>query len=100
MKLLNIYESKEEAESAENKISGEKRLVSDREDNKVIYKLLGQPTWGNFYRLGMFNLTELEAIVANRSAGRPYDQIRYKEIISMLNYAAKQFEIEIPPHWL
>ena len=47
MKLLNTYEDREEAEAAERKITGEKRLASERDSTEVIYNLFGEPTWGN-----------------------------------------------------
>ena len=51
MKLLNTYEDKDEAENALTKISGEKRLASERDSTIVIYNLFGTPSWGNFYKL-------------------------------------------------
>lgn len=99
MKLLNTYEDREEAEAAEQKINGEKRLASERDATETIYNLFGQPTWGNFYKLGMFNLPQLKEIVDKKQAGQPYDQAKHQEILSMLRYAANSFEITIPEHW-
>jgi hypothetical protein len=99
VKLLNTYEDREEAEAATQKITGEKRLASERDSTVVIYNLFGQPTWGNFYALGMFNLAELKQIVEARKTNQPYDQAKHQEIISMLKYAAKSFELVIPEHW-
>ncbi|MFM5078199.1 hypothetical protein [Aeromonas caviae] len=62
MKLLNTYDDKDEAEIALTKITGEKRLASERDSTVVIYNLFGQPTWGNFHRLGMFDLPELQSM--------------------------------------
>jgi hypothetical protein len=45
MKLLATYEDKDEAEIALTKISGEKRLASERDSTVVIYNLFGEPTW-------------------------------------------------------
>ena len=45
MQLLITYDDRYEAEAAEPKISGPKRLASDRNDNEVIYNLFGDPTW-------------------------------------------------------
>lgn len=100
MKLLNTYENKDEAEEALSKISGEKRLASERDSTVIIYNLFGQPSWGNFYKLGMFNLPELQQILERQKAGKEVDQIRYQEIVSMLHYAEKTFELTIPEHWL
>lgn len=100
MKLLNTYEDKEEAEAAALQIAGEKRLASERDATETIYNLFGQPTWANFYKLQMFNLSQLKEIVGQRQAGLPYDKVKHQEIITMLKYAAKQFELEIPQHWL
>lgn len=100
MKLLNTYENKDEAEEALSKISGEKRLASERDSTVIIYNLFGQPSWGNFYKLGMFNLPELQQILERQKAGQEVDQIRYQEIVSMLHYVEKTFELTIPEHWL
>lgn len=100
MKLLNTYEDEDEAEIALSKITGKKRLASERDSTEVIYNLFGEATWGNFYRLGMFNLPLLQKILDQRKAGQAFDQSKHQEIISMLKYAANQFEIQIPTHWL
>lgn len=100
MKLLNTYDDKEEAEAALTKIIGEKRLASERDSTVVIYNLFGQPTWGNFHRLGMFSLPELQDILKRRNAGQLIDTARHKEILAMLNYAARSFELVIPKHWM
>ncbi|WP_351010383.1 hypothetical protein [Shewanella sp. S1-58-MNA-CIBAN-0166] len=100
MKLLNTYEDRDEAEVALTKITGEKRLASERDSTEVIYNLFGQPTWGNFFRLGMFNLPLLQQIVEMRKNGQTYDADKHQEIITMLKYVAPMFELEIPEHWL
>lgn len=100
MKLLNTYDNKDEAEDAFNKINGEKRLASERDSTVVIYNLFGQPSWNNFYKLEMFNLPELQKLLSHRDAGEAIDQARHQEIITLLNYAAKTFELNIPKHWL
>jgi len=82
------------------KITGEKRLVSERDATETIYNLFGQPTWGNFYKLGMFNLPQLKEIIDKKQAGQPYNEVKCKEILGMLRYAANSFEVEIPEHWL
>lgn len=99
MKLLNTYENRDQAEAAEELIAGQKRLASERDDTQTVYNLFGQASWGNFYKLGMFNLSELEQLVKHRQANHPYDISRHEEIISTLEYVAKQFELEIPDHW-
>ncbi|WP_432343546.1 hypothetical protein [Shewanella baltica] len=100
MKLLNTYEDKDEAEVALTKVQGSKRLASERDDTQVIYNLFGEPSWGNFYRLGMFQLPELQALVAQRQNGQAYDEKKHREIITMLQYIAGNFELTIPQHWL
>ncbi len=100
MKLLNSYENRDEAEKAETLITGEKRLASERDGTEVIYNLFGQPSWNNFYKLGMFNLPLLQSIIEQRKDNQPYDQAKHKEILSMLKYAANSFELTIPEHWL
>ncbi len=100
MKLLNTYDDKDEAEEALTKLLGEKRLASERDSTVVVYNLFGKPTWGNFHRLGMFNLPELQTMLEQRQAGHAIDQTRHREILSMLRYAAQSFLLTIPEHWL
>ncbi|GAB1145546.1 hypothetical protein [Shewanella algae] len=100
MKLLNTYEDKDEAEIALTKIQGQKRLASERDDTEVIYNLFGEPSWGNFYRLGMFSLPELQNIVSQKQNGQAYDEKKHIEIITMLQYVARNFDLKIPEHWL
>jgi hypothetical protein len=100
LKLLNTYEDEDAAEKALTKVTGQKRLASERDSTEVIYNLFGEPTWGNFYRLGMFNLPLLQKILDQRKAGGRFDEEQHQKIITTLKYVANQFEIEIPPHWL
>lgn len=100
MKQLNSYDTKEEGEAALAKIDEPKRLASERDSTEVIYNLFGTPNWGNFYKLGMFNLIELKSIVEQKQNGQSYDEKKHREIITMLQYAAKSFDLEIPKHWL
>lgn len=100
MKQLNTYDTKEEGEAALAKIDEPKRLASERDSTEVIYNLFGTPSWGNFYKLSMFNLVDLKAIVEQKKHGLSYDKKKHREIITMLQYAAKSFDLEIPKHWL
>ena len=100
MKILTTFDDRDDAEEALLKLSGDKKIVSDREDNQVIYKLFGDATWSNFYQLGMFNLVELQQLLELRKNDHNYDQSRHQEIINMLKYSANSFDIEVPPHWL
>ena len=100
MKLLNTYDNKDEGEAALAKIDEPKRLASERDSTEVIYNLFGTPSWGNFYKLGMFDLDTLKTIVEQKNNGQPYDEKKHREIITMLQYVAKNFELEIPVHWM
>jgi hypothetical protein len=100
LKLLNTYEDEDTAEKALTKVTGQKRLASERDSTEVIYNLFGEPTWGNFYRLGMFNLSLLQKILDQRKIGGVFDEEKHQKIIATLQYAANQFEIKIPNHWL
>lgn len=99
MKQLNTYDTKEEGEAALSKIDEPKRLASERDSTEVIYNLFGTPSWGNFYKLGMFNLVELKAIVQQKQNGQSYDEKKHREIITMLQYVANNFSLTIPSHW-
>ncbi|MGX7651901.1 hypothetical protein [Shewanella putrefaciens] len=99
MQLLNTYEDQEIAEIAQSKLVGDKRLASERDGTETIYNLFGTASWRNFYALEMFNLKELELIISLRKEGREYDSKRHLEILSMLSYVSRQFNIEIPAHW-
>lgn len=98
MKLLNTYDDKETAEIFFERIEGEKRLASERDATETVYNLFGQPTRKNLYLLDMFNLKELQGIIECRkwTVFRPE---RHREIIKMLEYAAKSFDLIIPAHW-
>jgi len=100
MKLLNTYDDRDEAEEAAEKLSGEKRLASERDATIVIYNLFGIPSWGNFHRLGMYNLGELKNLLDGRSSWLASEQARHLEILATLKAVAKNYEIEIPEHWL
>lgn len=100
MKLLNTYEDKDEAENALTKISGEKRLASERDSTIVIYNLFGTPSWVNFYKLGMFSLPELQGMLELRKAGKPIDVAKHNEYIKTISYVARTFDLSIPKHWL
>jgi hypothetical protein len=99
MKQLNTYDTKEEGEAALAKIDEPKRLASERDATETIYNLFGIPSWGNFYKLGMFNLNELKDIIQKKKNGLPYDEKKHRDIIKSLEYAAKAFNLEIPNHW-
>lgn len=100
MKLLNTYEDRDEAEEAVEKLTGDKRLASERDATVVIYNLFGIPSWGNFHRLGMYNLGELKILLDHRPNWQSTDQARHIEIIATLNTVAKNYGIELPGHWL
>ena len=100
MKLLNTYEEREQAEDDLTKIIGSKRLASERDDTKTIYNLFGQPTWRNFYNLNMFNLQELESLLAKKDNLDAIELGRYKDIIKMLEYVSTSYDLVIPSHWL
>lgn len=100
MKLLNTYDDREEAEEAATKLSGSKRLASERDGNVTIYNLFGIPSWGNFHRLGMYRLSELKGLLDTRSDWHATDESRYTAIITTLNTVAKNYGLEMPAHWL
>lgn len=100
MKLLNTYEDRDEAEEAAAKLTGDKRLASERDATVVIYNLFGIPSWGNFHRLGMYNLGELKSLLERRATWQPTDHARHSEIITTLKTVAKNYGIEVPGHWL
>ena len=100
MKLLNTYEDLDEAEEAAEKLTGDKRLASERDATVVIYNLFGIPSWGNFHRLGMYNLGELKILLDHRASWQSTDQARHTEIIATLKTVAKNYGIELPAHWL
>lgn len=100
MELLITYDDQFEAEAAEKKITGKKRLASDRDDNEVIYNLFGEPTWANFYQLGMYSLPELKEIVDQRKSGLAYDADRHQQILDSLGFVQSTYGLKVPDHWL
>lgn len=103
MKLLNTYDTRAEGEAAEQKLVGERRLASERDGTETIYNLFGIPSWANFYRLGMYNLDQLEKLLEQRKEQKgnnpDYDQARHQEILKLLDVVAKNYELTIPEHW-
>jgi hypothetical protein len=100
MKLLNTYDVREDAEEAARKLVGEHRLASERDATVVIYNLFGVPSWGNLHRLGMYSLVELKVLLDQRRNWNEADQARHAEILNALQVVAKNYENEIPSHWL
>ena len=99
MQHLYTFETKEEAEEALVKLSGPKRLVSDRDGTEIIYKLLGDLTWTNLYALGLHNLPELKSILSLRDSGGAYNKNRHREIIATLENISRVHGLTIPSHW-
>ena len=99
MKLLKTYTNQQQAEQALQQITGKKRLASERDSTEVVYNLFGQPTWSNFYKLDMFQLRELQGLLEKRKNNESYDNEQHEEILAMLKYAAKSFQLQIPAHW-
>lgn len=100
MKLLNTYDDHDEAKDASEKLVGEKRLASERDATVVIYNLFGTPSWGNFHRLGMYNLVELKGLLDRKVAWQAGDFKRHQEILATLKTVAKNYSLVLPSHWL
>jgi hypothetical protein len=100
MKILNTYDDGDEAEEAAKKIVGNVRVASERDAGETIYNLFGEPTWRNFYELGMYRLPELQVLLASRSSWGAEESSKHRDIISTLSAVAKNFDIKIPAHWL
>ena len=99
MQHLHTFETGEEAEEALLKLSGPRRLASDRDGTEVIYKLFGELTWKNLYVLGLYNLPELKSIQSQRDSGGTYDTNRHREIIAALENISRVLGLTIPAHW-
>lgn len=100
MELLKTYDDRQEAEAAEKLLVGSKRLASDRDDNEVIYRLFGEPTWSNLFKLNLYDLPELKRLLEARKAGEPYDPDRHQAILEGLSFATRTYHLIIPEHWL
>lgn len=100
MQHLHTFETEEEAEENLSKLSGPKRLASDRDGTEVIYKVFGELTWRNLYALGLHNLPELKIILSQRDSGSAYDKDRHREIIATLKNISRVQGLTIPAHWL
>lgn len=99
MKLLFTYDNREDGEAALAILAGPKRLASERDGANTVYNLFGQPTWVNFYKLGLYDLQELRDIVEARRKGLVTDASRHSSILETVKYVAKQNALEIPDHW-
>jgi len=100
MKLLNTYDDRDEAEEAAEKLIGDKRLASERDSTVVIYNLFGIPSWGNFHKLGMYNLAELKTLLEKRSSWQDPELARHAAILTTLRTVSKNYDIVIPEHWI
>ncbi len=102
MELLAVYEEKDLAEDAEAKVTGPKRLASDRDDNQVVWRLFGIPSWANFYALEMYELPKLKQLVDQRKAGtgQGYDQEEHQRIVGNLASLVNTYGLKVPEHWL
>ena len=100
MELLAVYEDQDEAEDAKGKITGAHRLASDRDDNQVVWRLFGTPSWGNFYALGMYELPKLKSLVDARKASGDYDEVEHQRLIVNLGSLVNTYGLKIPEHWL
>lgn len=100
MELLAVYEDQDEAEAAKEKVTGTHRLASDRDDNQVVYRLFGTPSWANFYALEMYDLPKLKQLVDERKAGDSYDEEEHQRIITGLGILVNSYDLKIPDHWL
>jgi hypothetical protein len=100
VKLLNTYDDHDEAKEAAEKLVGEKRLASERDATVVIYNLFGIPSWGNFHRLGMYNLGAVKGLLDRKASWQAEDAKRHQEILAALNTVAKNYSLELPSHWL
>ena len=100
MELLMTYDDEGEAETALELLAGEKRLVSDRDDNEVIYRLFGEPTWTNFFKLGLYDLPVLKELVEQRAKGaEAYDAERHQAILATLRSVENSYGLQVPEHW-
>ena len=100
MELLAVYECKDEAEEAKSKVAGPHRLASDRDDNKVVYRLFAVPSWANFYALEMYELPRLKFLIDQRKTGEGYDAEEHERIIIGLGIVVNTYDLRIPDHWL
>ena len=99
MELLMTYDEEAEAEAALELLAGEKRLVSDRDDNEVIYRLFGEPTWTNFFQLGLYDLPVLKELLDQRAKGEAYDAERHQSILATLRSVENNYGLQVPGHW-
>jgi len=100
MELLVVFDDQDEAEEGQAKLTGENRLASDRDDNQVVWRLFGVPSWGNFYALGLYELPKLKELVDQRKGGGEYDKDEHERIITNLGSVVNTYGLKIPKHWL
>lgn len=100
MELLAVYEDQDEAEEAEGKVTGPKRLASDRDDNQVVWRLFGTASLGNFYALDMYELPKLKKLLeCRKSGGSGYDEGEHQRILGNLSSLVNTYGLSIPDHW-
>ena len=100
MRLLYTYDDQESGEEALEKLTGQRRLATERDAGVTVYQLFGEPTWGNLYRLGLYDLEELKLLLERREAGEGYDRARHEQLLMTLRYVSRSLGLEVPAHWL
>ena len=66
----------------------------------MIYNLFGVPSWANSHRLGMYNLVELKTLLGQRGNWQNPELARHTAILTTLRTVAKNYDSDIPEHWL
>lgn len=100
LKLLNTYDERDDAEDAYALLKGEKRIASERDDTSTIYNIFGVPSWGNFHRIGMYNLKELEDLLKSKSTWDNHEKNRHIALLAIIRIVSKNFSLQIPEHWI
>lgn len=99
MHLLNIYDTRDDADDAAAVLKGPLRVASERDDTTTIYNLFGEATWANLYSLKMYDLVTLKSLLGRRSQWTESEQAQHGQILQGLERASKKYQLTISPHW-
>ncbi len=80
-------------------LTGQKRVASERDGTTTIYNVFGTPSWGNFYRINLYGLRELESLLKHRLTWTDLQASRHEELLQNLRLISKNFNLSIPGHW-
>jgi hypothetical protein len=99
IKLVASFNEIDDAQSALRAISGEGHIVTEIIEGRPVYALMAVPNWSRFTLLGLYDLPELQSLLALKALGRGYDHARLEYIIQNARIVGETFGLDVPSEW-